>query len=1061
MIAASSADTTLVPEVSQPPSQSDVEEVCLPQQSPFDSVMVLALPSDWLAPSVVRSAWEAKVLEIGKTSAEGENDNVRESWEADEETSGGPTSAAAWRAWFGQWGGVLNLEVSAHAAGAVLEASGHSDAMDSGGGLTLLLAVTFAGGAAACERCVLGLGGGRMMVLMDPLQCTFPRAFTMTREDFDAKLEASWREHFVFEQKISRIDRSLVLCDCTAAVPTGVEECFQPLLALLERWIDDCTLRATTTICAQRRLQDADSSAISHPLELFRRACWHGAFRVVLQVRPSHGDTESFTLALFEHWRTKHGICLDPDTKDLLEFIEVMQEVWSLSRSAEDAMRREAETQAKVAEEALLEEIEKEEGRATQDKKKKEKKRQKERQRKQRDPVVESPATPLAGQLVRATNNGRNGSTTCGTSEDSGSSGVCTNSSDGAERVASPECPTLCKGLPSSCGNNTSREVGSSGPTSGDAGSGDGAERPVCVEVESRHKKSKSKRAKATPPSGTTIESYLIDRSSNHGPRCAGGNGAAPAAAIDGALPVEPPVRREADIEGILEAVRKSQELHHPPPQVVRAAPASQSAKLPRKACETPSRTIAPPPLGSSTHGAAPPRDAARQQRPSVSSADGSSTRSGLASSIASGGLSGASSDSGDASGRINDSIIAMNPGDLVKDAVATGATVSASVAAQDQHREGVQIAFGSFAAPPTVAAAAVMSPPSSLPCQTAGDMKTYPVSWKPSRGAQLPQVVTWGDLMGGMCTTAQPMLQNTSCLSTSGRMSTPGNAADMTPAALEATLLSTAPPFVPAPSVPAPVVATVATPAPAPTEAPLVPGILGVHAAGSALESTANLTREEDESETEEALENWVGAEASDVSPSKSRRSKRGRRRGGVKEIDAQDAGAAYVGYVARAAGCSRARPAEVVTCGDLGLDLFTSYQPVALETPVAARAVGHARYAEHYSSVPPLPPGCAPGFSCSSGGVARLGNCAGVNSEMSPGSIVSTSPSRHGGPSTAVLSFDASPSKMKPDEPNSDVLIEHWLHASGLTPHCSWGFRGADLAAKLQAVAPETYED
>merc|ERR1712151_95368 len=101
------------------------------------------------------------------------------------------------------------------------------------------------------------------------------------------------------------------------------------------------------------------------------------------------------TLALCEHWRTKHGICLDLDSKDVLEFAEVMQEVWSLSRSAKDAMRREAETQARAAEEALLEELEKEEGRATQDKKKKEKKKQKERQRKQRELLVESATAPL------------------------------------------------------------------------------------------------------------------------------------------------------------------------------------------------------------------------------------------------------------------------------------------------------------------------------------------------------------------------------------------------------------------------------------------------------------------------------------------------------------------------------------------------------------------------------------------------------------------------------------------------------------------------------------------
>ena len=72
-----------------------------------------------------------------------------------------------------------------------------------------------------------------------------------------------------------------------------------------------------------------------------------------------------------------------------------------------------------------------------------------------------------------------------------------------------------------------------------------------------------------------------------------------------------------------------------------------------------------------------------------------------------------------------------------------------------------------------------------------------------------------------------------------------------------------------------------------------------------------------------------------------------------------------------------------------------------------------------------------------------------------------MSTSPSKHGGPSTAFLSGEASPSKMQPDEIQGDVFIEQWLHASGLTPHGTWGLRGADLAAQLKAVAPEAYED
>lgn len=73
-----------------------------------------------------------------------------------------------------------------------------------------------------------------------------------------------------------------------------------------------------------------------------------------------------------------------------------------------------------------------------------------------------------------------------------------------------------------------------------------------------------------------------------------------------------------------------------------------------------------------------------------------------------------------------------------------------------------------------------------------------------------------------------------------------------------------------------------------------------------------------------------------------------------------------------------------------------------------------------------------------------------------------MSTSPSRHGGPSTAFLSGEASPYKANPNEIHSgDALIEQWLLSSGLTPHGSDRLRGADLAAQLQAVAPEAYED
>jgi len=108
------------------------------------------------------------------------------------------------------------------------------------------------------------------------------------------------------------------------------------------------------------------------------------------------------------------------------------------------------------------------------------------------------------------------------------------------------------------------------------------------------------------------------------------------------------------------------------------------------------------------------------------------------------------------------------------------------------------------------------------------------------------------------------------------------------------------------------------------------------------------------------------VAAGASDASPSKpSRRSGRRRRRAGGGVAQETTTG----GYTAAAAGPSTC-PAEVVTCGDLGLDLFTGKQQATAGT------ASNMQFPEQFSVVQPGSAGCAAGFSCGAGGVARLGN-------------------------------------------------------------------------------------
>eukprot|EP00929_Paragymnodinium_shiwhaense_P026069 TRINITY_DN15585_c0_g2_i1.p1 TRINITY_DN15585_c0_g2~~TRINITY_DN15585_c0_g2_i1.p1 ORF type:complete len:1104 (-),score=300.91 TRINITY_DN15585_c0_g2_i1:192-3425(-) len=336
-----------------------------------EHVVTLHLPSDWLPTSVLRAAWDEKVIDVLKLEAQdGDKEDALSST-----LSRKPGSVTAWRSWFEQWGKVQSFELSAHAGEA---------------GAQLLIALTFAGAAldpTPGRRLAAALSEGRLLVLQEPSRVAFPCAAWVPRSKFLAKAEAAWQQHNTFAQEIGRIDRALVLEELASAVPIGREACFKPLTALLERWVSDGTLHATSTVCTQRRLQEAsDASSAAQrrnaapqsprgSAECFRRSCWHAAFRVAGQVRPNAEDSEeTLTYALCEHWRKSHGVCLEADEDDLKEMAEALREVWLRSSRFDDSMKREAEANAKQAEEALLEELEQE---AAKDSKKKQKKQQK------------------------------------------------------------------------------------------------------------------------------------------------------------------------------------------------------------------------------------------------------------------------------------------------------------------------------------------------------------------------------------------------------------------------------------------------------------------------------------------------------------------------------------------------------------------------------------------------------------------------------------------------------------------------------------------------------------
>jgi hypothetical protein len=330
----------------------------------IENALLMRLPAEWFEPALLRRAWASKSVDLCKE--EDAEPNV--SGYADESDGKGEGhSGAAWWSWLEQWGEVHQLTLSMHA--------GEEDANG-----TVLLAVSFVSTAAlAC--CHQALGGERLMVLQDPPRAAFPRSRCAALSEFEEMAEAAWQEHLNFEQEVNRIDQTAVLQEAADAVPRGAEACYAPLLELLAVWAKHGSLRATSTICSQRHLLEEEAIASRPSPDVFRRACWHGALRLLVQIRPCKDEADALALAVCEHWRKVHGICLDLDHEELFEFAEVLEEVWLRCRHEEELWHCAAEAEARSAEKDLLETLDAEEGQQARDRKRKDKKRQKERQK--------------------------------------------------------------------------------------------------------------------------------------------------------------------------------------------------------------------------------------------------------------------------------------------------------------------------------------------------------------------------------------------------------------------------------------------------------------------------------------------------------------------------------------------------------------------------------------------------------------------------------------------------------------------------------------------------------
>jgi hypothetical protein len=461
--------------------------------------LVVDLPMDWVDEDLVDDALDQQCIKVVGTLEEATQ----------------PLSGAAWQAWLAQWGCVDKLQVSMH--------------MGIGGDKTrrtATLAATFAS-TDAQQRCAAALGSDRLLVMQDPPRATFAAVRSMSLDEFEEKAEHAWKEHIILRQEIARIDGAMVFHDAATAVPANAESCFRPLLSLLQHWLGSGALRATSTICAQKHLQDQNVSD-----EAFRKSCWHAAFRILLQIRSLEDCSPMLALALLEHWKNAHGICLDLDSIELSELVEVLREVWLRHDLAAEAQLQAAETEAAQAERALLEELEAEAelGKVRESKRREKKQHQKMRQQRKDKPNRTdsflsgiSPESPLGARIP-----------------------------DGSFEVAATSIPS------------TAAEV--SGCTAGQA-----LELPVtrsAYEV-TRHVLSQVYQTLARPSNSMGVRPGKVAMSAKSGEsrrashkRERGGRHSAcdeQEVAKDG-RPL--PVRRPADLDSILEAVQKSNELH-------------------------------------------------------------------------------------------------------------------------------------------------------------------------------------------------------------------------------------------------------------------------------------------------------------------------------------------------------------------------------------------------------------------------------------------------------------------------------------------------------------------
>eukprot|EP00931_Biecheleriopsis_adriatica_P035584 TRINITY_DN20495_c0_g1_i1.p1 TRINITY_DN20495_c0_g1~~TRINITY_DN20495_c0_g1_i1.p1 ORF type:complete len:953 (+),score=257.26 TRINITY_DN20495_c0_g1_i1:185-2860(+) len=165
-------------------------------------------------------------------------------------------------------------------------------------------------------------------------------------------LRCKWRREL--EQETTRMHHNLVLQDLRSAMPEGADS--PSLLELVRCWLQCGVLQAAATLRAQQQLQESTAGARRKGPEAFRQLCWQGALRSLRQLRPSAGDPDRLSQAVFGHWRNRHGICLHVDAVTREEFLRLLSAV-KAAQDAEEKEARSAEDEALDAERSLLEEL--------------------------------------------------------------------------------------------------------------------------------------------------------------------------------------------------------------------------------------------------------------------------------------------------------------------------------------------------------------------------------------------------------------------------------------------------------------------------------------------------------------------------------------------------------------------------------------------------------------------------------------------------------------------------------------------------------------------------------